>query len=228
MLKGWYFDTFACPRRLFHFSWKKWTCTPQRGRMVAILSNATHMRSVKIWVRQTQNPTITSRDVSLCVLRGLAMDSLNLDSWPTFRKTVSVIVVSSQYQIICKWNYRPNALLPSLSKGFEKRLHKHIYKYLEHHKLLIPNNSGFRKKHSTLNSLLSTCSNLYQAYHSNLSSKILFLDISKAFDRVDHTCLLWNSRTWYRWPFIKSFILLSLSAFSSRSHQQDPLRPQIH
>jgi len=33
---------------------------------------------------------------------------------------------------------------------------------------------------------------------------------------------------WYRWPFVKSFILLSLSAFSSRSHQQDTLRPQIH
>jgi len=33
---------------------------------------------------------------------------------------------------------------------------------------------------------------------------------------------------WYSWPLIKSFILLSLSAFSSRSHQQDPLGPQIH
>ena len=31
---------------------------------------------------------------------------------------------------------------------------------------------------------------MYQAYDSNLSSKIVFLDISKAFDRVDHTCLI--------------------------------------
>jgi len=52
-------------------------------------------------------------------------------------------------------NYCPIALLPSLSKVFEKLLHKHIYNYLEHHKSLIPNNSGFRKKHSTLNSLLA-------------------------------------------------------------------------
>jgi len=57
---------------------------------------------------------------------------------------------------------------------------------------LIPNNSGFRKKHSTLNSLLSTCNNLYQAYNSNLYSRIVFHDTFKAFDRIDHTCLLFK------------------------------------
>ena len=75
---------------------------------------------------------------------------------------------------------------------FEKLLHKHVYSYLEYHKLLIPNNSGFRKKHSTLTSLLSTCHSLYRAYDSNLSSRVVFLDISKAFDRVDHTCLIFK------------------------------------
>ena len=75
---------------------------------------------------------------------------------------------------------------------FEKLLHKHVYSYLEHHKLLIPNNSGFWKKHSTLTSLLSTCHSLYQAYDSNLSSRIVFLDKSKAFDRVDHICLIFK------------------------------------
>jgi len=75
---------------------------------------------------------------------------------------------------------------------FEKLLHKHVYSYLEYHKLLIPDNSGFRKKHSTLTSLLGTCHSLYQAYDSNLSSRIVFLDISKAFDRVDHTSLIFK------------------------------------
>ena len=119
-------------------------------------------------------------------------------------------------------NYRPIALLPSLSKVFEKLLHKHIYSYLEHHKLLIPNNSGFRKKHSTLNSLLSNCNNLYQAYDSNLSSGMVFLDISKAFDRFDRTCLLFKIQE----LGIDGPLLNRLSSFlSQRSHQQDPLRP---
>jgi len=112
------------------------------------------------------------------------------EEYPTVWKTATVIPLlktGSQTEV---QNYRPIALLPSLSNVFEKLLHKRIYNYLEHHNVLIPNNSGFRKKQSTLNSLLSTCNNLYQAYDSNLSSRIVFLDISKAFDRVDHTCLL--------------------------------------
>jgi len=48
-------------------------------------------------------------------------------------------------------NYRPIALLQSLTKGFEKRLHKHICNYIGHHKLFIDsNNSGIWKEHSTL------------------------------------------------------------------------------
>jgi len=34
MQKGGYFDIFGCPRRIFYFSWKKYTCTSKRGRMV--------------------------------------------------------------------------------------------------------------------------------------------------------------------------------------------------
>ena len=74
------------------------------------------------------------------------------------------------------------ALLPS-SKVVEKLLHERVYSYLEHHKLLIPDNSDFRKRHSTLTSLLGTCHSLYQAYDSNLSS--VFLDMSKAYVCVD-------------------------------------------
>jgi len=31
--KGGYFGIFECLRRIFYFSWKKWTCTSKRGRM---------------------------------------------------------------------------------------------------------------------------------------------------------------------------------------------------
>jgi len=73
---------------------------------------------------------------------------------------------------------------------------------------------------------------LYQAYNSNLSSRIVFLDTSKAFDRIDHTCMLFKvQQLGIVGPLLNlltSSNLVSLSAFSSRSHQQAPLRPQIH
>jgi len=40
------------------------------------------------------------RDLNSCVLCGLALHSLDSDTWPTFRKAISAIVVSSHYQII--------------------------------------------------------------------------------------------------------------------------------
>jgi len=115
---------------------------------------------------------------------------LSSEVFPTSWKIATVILIHKTGSQTVVQNYHPIALLPSLSKVFEKLLHKHVYGYLEYHKLLIPNNSGFRKTHSTLTALLGTCHSLYQAYDSNLSSRIVFLDISKAFDRVHHTCLI--------------------------------------
>jgi len=33
-MQGGHFNIFKCPRRIFHFSWKKWRFTSKRGRMV--------------------------------------------------------------------------------------------------------------------------------------------------------------------------------------------------
>jgi len=52
---------FLISSEIYYFSWKKWTCTPKRGRTVPLHNNATHTRSVQIWVRQTQNLPVTSR-----------------------------------------------------------------------------------------------------------------------------------------------------------------------
>jgi len=112
--------------------------------------------------------------------------------FPTSCKTATVIPIHKTASQTVVQNYRSIALLSSLSKVFEKLLHKHVYIYLEYHKLLIPNNSDFREKNSTLISLLDACHCLHQAYDSNLSSRIVFRDISKAFDHADHTCLIFK------------------------------------
>ena len=65
-----------------------------------------------------------------------------------------------QFQRVVQ-NHQPIPWLPSLSKVFEKHLHKPIYNYLNIRALLIPNSFGFRKK-STLPSLLGTFHSLYQ------------------------------------------------------------------
>jgi len=71
---------------------------------------------------------------------------LTSEVFPAAWKTATVIPnhkTGSQTVIL---SYRPKALLPSFSKVFANLMHKHIYSYLDYHKLLIPNNSGFWKK----------------------------------------------------------------------------------
>ena len=53
----------------------------------------------------------------------------NLTSW----KTATVIPIHKTGSQTVVQNYRPIALFPSLSKVFEKLLHKHVYSYLEYH-----------------------------------------------------------------------------------------------
>jgi len=89
-------------------------------------------------------------------------------------------------------NYRPIAVLPSLFKTFERIIHRHIYSYLESNKLLCESNSGFREKRSTVTSLLETAHKLYTACDRDLSSRIVYVDISKAFDRIIHSGLIYK------------------------------------
>jgi len=67
---------------------------------------------------------------------------LSSEAFPTSWKIASVIPVHKTGSQTVVQNYRTIVLLPSLSKVFEKLLHKHVYNYREYHKLLIPNNSG--------------------------------------------------------------------------------------
>ena len=122
------------------------------------------------------------------------------EQFTLFWKTASILPLHKKGSHYDETNYRPIALLPSLSKVFEpialllylKLVHKHLYSYLESNNFLTHRNSGFRKKHSTLTSLLKTTHDIYLAHDHKLSSRIVFLDISKAFDRIVHTSLLFK------------------------------------
>ena len=114
------------------------------------------------------------------------------EQFPLLWKTASILPLHKKGSHYDVTNYRPIALLPSLSKVFEKLVHKHLYSYLESNNLLNHRNSGFRKNRSTLTCLLKTTHDIYLSHDHNLSSRVVLLDISEAFDRIVHTCLLFK------------------------------------
>ena len=91
-------------------------------------------------------------------------------------------------------NYRPISLLPICGKMFEKIIFNNLYSYLETNNLITKNQSGFRPGDSTTNQLLYLVNEIHEAFENpkSLEVRAVFLDISKAFDKVWHDGLIFK------------------------------------
>ena len=85
-------------------------------------------------------------------------------------------------------NYRPISVLPLCGKIFEKILYNSIYAYFQENGIFDINQSGFRAGDSCINQLISITHEISQSLDLNppLETRAVFLDISKAFDKVWH------------------------------------------
>ena len=83
-------------------------------------------------------------------------------------------------------NYRPISLLPICGKILEKIIFNNLYNHLTTQNLITKNQSGFRPGDSTTNQLIDLVNEIHQAFDSTKSLEVraVFLDISKAFDKV--------------------------------------------
>jgi exonuclease III len=87
-------------------------------------------------------------------------------------------------------NYRPIAVLPSISKIYEKIVFKRVYKFLDLHNIIYESQYGFRPKHSTLDAITEFVHKVCSAREDKEVGIGVFLDLSKAFDTIDHKILL--------------------------------------
>ena len=110
---------------------------------------------------------------------GVFPDDLELvDITPIFKKEDS----------LKKEIYQPVSILPHLSKVFERILHKQIQSFMK--KMFSPYLCGFRKSHNAHYSLL--IENWKQQLENGEKVAIIFMDLSKAFDMINHSLLLTN------------------------------------
>ena len=87
-------------------------------------------------------------------------------------------------------NYRPISILPYFSKLLEKVMYQRLYNYISKTNILHPLQHGFRPGHSTSMPLINIQDKITQAIDKNEYSIGIFLDLSKAFDTVDHNILI--------------------------------------
>ena len=112
------------------------------------------------------------------------------DSW----KKGNVIPVHKKASKQSVSNYRPISLLPIFGKIFEKIIYNNLYSYLIENEILNENQSGFRKGDSCVNQLIAITHEIFNNFSGNpsLETRGVFLDISKAFDKVWHEGLLFK------------------------------------
>ena len=92
-------------------------------------------------------------------------------------------------------NYRPISILPAISKILERLIHSQLYDHIDTNGLLSDAQFGFRKGHSTSSCILTLLDSIYRNIEANRLTGVIFLDLKKAFDTVDHNILISKLRT---------------------------------
>ena len=110
--------------------------------------------------------------------------------FPTNLKSAKVIPLPKVKDPKTPNDFRPISLLSVLSKILENHINKYLTEYLEKRNMFHPFQSGYRKYHSCNTALARLTNTWHTAVNQHHLSGEVFLDLSKAFDLINHDLLL--------------------------------------
>ncbi|CAB4007916.1 Hypothetical predicted protein [Paramuricea clavata] len=143
-------------------------------------TKATGMDKISAKILQVAAPVIAP---SLTEIFNMSIDS---DQFPSDWKAARVIPLFKKGQRSMLGNYRPISILPVVSKLMERIMYDQMYEYLNQNNLFSKHQFGFRPYHSTTTTLLDCTNEWYTNMDRGLYNLVVFLDLKKAFDTVDH------------------------------------------
>lgn len=150
------------------------------------------------------------KKVRIAIVKPLTIifnNSITSGVFPTNMKYADVIPLHKSKDKRLATNYRPISLLIVISKLLEKIMHKRTYEFLQKNNLIYDSQYGFREKHSCENAVSELVGEITKNLELNKSTIAIFLDLSKAFDTLNHEVLLnkldkygirGTSLDWYR------------------------------
>ena len=130
-------------------------------------------------------------------------------------------------------SYRPISNLTFLSKLIERLVCQQLNAYLQSNNLLAPLQSAYRQHHSTETAVLKIASDVFDSADNSHITLLALLDLSAAFDTVDHNILLQRLRHTYgiggavlRW--VRSFLTgrMQVVHFNGQQSASSPLTIQ--
>lgn len=111
----------------------------------------------------------------------------------SFPEQLKITVIKPMYKKGNKQfmeSYRPVALLPVFSKVFEKVIYENLYDYFETNKYFCKEQKGFRKNSSINIAIYEFLEKIHTRMDNGLPVFAMYMDMTRAFDYVDHDILL--------------------------------------
>ena len=149
-------------------------------------------------------------DVFSANLEKIFNKSIQDAEYPMEMKTAKVIALFKKGDRMLPNNYRPISLLACFNKIFEKLICKRLLAFLEHQAILFQFQFGFRGNHSTILALIECVDSIRRLLDEGNYVLGIFIDLTKAFDTVDHDILLYKLQHYgirgHAYNFFKSYL----------------------
>ena len=110
--------------------------------------------------------------------------------FPSVMKLAEIVPLYKSKEHYLENNYRPISLLMTISKILEKIIYTRVYSFLQDTGQIYDNQYGFRANHSCEHTVGQLVGSVVKGLENRHNVACVMLDLSKAFDTIDHTVLL--------------------------------------
>ena len=130
------------------------------------------------------------KDIISPLLSELINESYSTGIYPNSLKIAKVIPIYKSGTKSTPGNYRPISLLSNINKIIEKTIYSRLIKYFNKYNLINDSQFGFRKGYNTTMAVTELYEKILDSNDKGNATCTILLDLSKAFDSVDHKIIL--------------------------------------